>query len=959
MSQVTLTKTCPIMILNGLVNIGTRTITGVFNSSGLISFSNDLGDTFSITIPHVSAMSSTATSVTYTMVSATAITLNATAVFDFAVNPNHVKLTITGTASQATQIALAFSNLANAVTPNATSFLIGSQTLITDPLGKTIGTHGINFDFTDISTASAYASPNLNVNVGTTFTLDPSISSSASNYPMTLPARNIVYVGGYWYIFFVDSSNNLGYVSTTNWTSFSAETTVAAMPTNSANTSLPVFCVYTDGTTIVVVYGAGTWSTSSSTTTTVYSQASSSLSGGVISWATAVQIFQCGGYNAFTLVKTSGGTWWMVALWIGSAATYYMNAYYSTNLTSWTSSFTSYSGMTTSNTSVFPMLVTWGAKSNAALVLFGAVDGASYIRYRSYATSWATVANTKNPWGGGDYNNQNTMSAVDDGTLVHLVSISAGSAGGTISYSNFNSSGTWATVSSVDTSTCFAPSLSYNSTLGMFMFYWIGSTIYYRTYSSGWSATTTFATQANLTALVSEQYPSTNGIGVTYASGTSSPYALTGALYAALTPVAAAGSIGLSNAGTTAVNSLTAVSASGTIGLADEGTTAEDNLTPVAGTGEIGLANAGTAIVSGGSTAVSASGTIGLSNSGVGVSTSLASVAAPGSVGLSNSGVGASTGLGLVSAAGSVGIASEGSGASTALGTVSASGAIHVANAGTGASTALTSVAAPGTIGLSNSGVGASSALSPVSASGSLNLSNSGTGTQNSLNPISAAGSISLAGEGSSASTALTPVSGSGSVGISNLASPSPTALTPVSASGSIGLTCSATLVICSPVFAAGFVGLSNSGAAITANLSPINASGEISLASAGAPFTNSLSPVAAGAHISLSVGGASSVDSLTSVSANGSLSIMASNQCVVVVPAIPVKVTLVDPTGRQNLEIDAGTSGSQSTFTLKAPARKPKSAKKKGKLRATGGTTVKVTFVDYTGKEDMATDAP
>lgn len=362
------------------------------------------------------------------------------------------------------------------------------------------------------------------MNVEQIVVIDPSIVSSAVVTDTNGPLRNVVNVGGYWFVFYVKSSNSyLYYKSSSDGVNWGTET-VASHAAVSVATDWTVF---TDATTIMVAYPTGTYNTGSQTATTQWSR-TGTQSGGVITWNTQVQIMQSCGYNLFSIAKT-GTYWWIAIEYFKDSAQYYrLNIYYSTNGSSWTNSIANLNICDPSNVgNRGGMVLVKSTLGTDYLLIITKPKGPSYTTcyYRKYTGTWDTSNLTFGT--NANYYNIRSISAVCYNNEVHFIHVSAGDTGGIIYYNYWNGT-SWSTNATVDSSTNLFPTLSAHPN-NLYLFSIQSTTIYYRkmVYSThSWDAsTTTFVSgETSPSGLNSEQYPLTAQIGSTWRAGAASPY---------------------------------------------------------------------------------------------------------------------------------------------------------------------------------------------------------------------------------------------------------------------------------------------------------------------------------------------------------------------------------------------------------------------------------------------------
>jgi hypothetical protein len=369
---------------------------------------------------------------------------------------------------------------------------------------------------------------------------------TSSGSPTYLSQRSTIQLGGYYYVFYLAlGGTNYGYLcyrSSTDGSTWGNENLAShvALMTTQQNPASPIemstdFDVFTDGSTVYVAYPVGTFRpydyegyTIANTTGYVRT---GTQSNGTITWNTQVQIAQTlqpfAGW-AWDFTQTTNRIYLAVRVY---AEPYHIEVYYSADSgSSWTKSFDYKTG--DQNWACGIAISSWDFQHTDGVVL---VDGEYTEPYFNCWTFNGTDWSAKSTFGSktgsfiqsdSNYVNSQCMSMVTHNNQVHFACIPSIS-GGAISYQYFTTS--WSSATIVDSSTCMDPSLSVTLSSSLYMFYRIGSTLYYRAmdYSSNsWddSATTFESGETSPCYLTSEQYSNTQSVGVVWQSGSSNPF---------------------------------------------------------------------------------------------------------------------------------------------------------------------------------------------------------------------------------------------------------------------------------------------------------------------------------------------------------------------------------------------------------------------------------------------------
>jgi hypothetical protein len=341
------------------------------------------------------------------------------------------------------------------------------------------------------------------------------MSAIASGDLSVCIGRSIVYVGGYFYAFYCNSSGYLSYKSSPDGVNWSSE--VALWQLGSGDS----YAVFTDGTYIYVAYGTPTYSTTSPTSSTAYT-VRGTPSGGTITWASPITVRQAGGYWLFSWAKTANRFYLALIAYYTTSQAYHVHVYYNSDgnsawtqiLDSTTLSDSGYrAGICICDLPAYTdgiMLVT--AKSSATTLTYKVYDGSTWGADTSFGSKTGSA-----------YLYDLSMAAMNN--QVHLVTIPSGS-GGPISYYYYTTS--WSSATTVDSGTCFSPCLSATPNK-LYLVYASGSNILYRTmdYSThAWSSATTLASnQTSPAKTQTERYPS-GKMAIIWRQGTSSPYSI-------------------------------------------------------------------------------------------------------------------------------------------------------------------------------------------------------------------------------------------------------------------------------------------------------------------------------------------------------------------------------------------------------------------------------------------------
>jgi hypothetical protein len=353
----------------------------------------------------------------------------------------------------------------------------------------------------------------------------PSIITSNGS-PAPLSQRSVIQLGGYHYVFYTASggANNgyLCYRSSIEGNTWGSENVASHDAISSVD-----FDVFTDGSMIYVAYPVGAYSIENPMSSTGYVR-TGTQTGETITWNTQVPITQASGWWAWDLTQTTNRIY--LALRTYSHG-YHVEVYQSVNNgSSWTKSFD------------YPIvdggwacgigISSWDFQYTDGVVL---VDGEYTEPCFNYWTFNGTEWSAKSTFGSktgshtqsnSNYVNSQCLSMVTHGSQIHFAYIPSRS-GGPISYQHFTTS--WSSAAIVDSSNCMDPSLSSTLSSGLYLFYRIDSTLYYRTmdyYSNMWdsSATTLEIGETSPCYLTSEQYSVTHSVGIVWQGGASSPF---------------------------------------------------------------------------------------------------------------------------------------------------------------------------------------------------------------------------------------------------------------------------------------------------------------------------------------------------------------------------------------------------------------------------------------------------
>lgn len=350
------------------------------------------------------------------------------------------------------------------------------------------------------------------------------VTVAQSSNTNRLPARNVIRVGSYWFVFYQRTSDNyLVYKSSSDGVTWGSEYTAshaAASPTYAAYD----FGVHTDGINILICYPVGTYNYLSSTAITGYTR-KGTQSGGVITWSTQVAVIQAGEWDPPSMAKTTN-CWYLAVLPYNTGASpwnqYQVIVWYSTDLTAWTQ-ILKVTDMTDLGMRAGVAVSKWPQYTDGIMLVAGKYTASTYD-YRTYnGSSWSALS-TFATKPANRYTYYNTFSLATYGSEVHFVTIPTLETGGAISYYYFVNA--WTSGGTVDSGTNYCPSLSAHANF-LDLSYISGGVLYRRTmtYSThSWSGAIQFITgETSPDNLVSEQYPEAK-IGYVWRAGTSSPY---------------------------------------------------------------------------------------------------------------------------------------------------------------------------------------------------------------------------------------------------------------------------------------------------------------------------------------------------------------------------------------------------------------------------------------------------
>jgi len=326
--------------------------------------------------------------------------------------------------------------------------------------------------------------------------------------------RSVVYVGGYFYVFYRRLSDGyLCYRSSSDGVNWGSEVALWALGASDA------YAVFTDGTYIYVAYGTPTYSTSSNTSSSAYT-VRGTPSNGTISWGSQILVRQAGGYWQFSWAKTANRFYLALRAYYTTTAYYHVYVYYNSDgNSSWTQILDS-TTMTDGGYACGICICNWPQYADG-VILVTAKYSASALSYKTYDGSSWSADSTFGSKTGSAYLYHITIAAY--GGEVHFANVPSNS-GGAIYYYRFTTS--WSGTTTVDSSTCLTPCLAATSKK-LYLFYVVGSNVLYRTmdYSTHtWSSATTFASNETSPTLTQAQRYPVEKMGVVWRTGSSSPY---------------------------------------------------------------------------------------------------------------------------------------------------------------------------------------------------------------------------------------------------------------------------------------------------------------------------------------------------------------------------------------------------------------------------------------------------
>lgn len=360
----------------------------------------------------------------------------------------------------------------------------------------------------------------------------------------TLPSRNIVYAGGYYYAFYMRYADNyLVYRSSADGVDWSAE----AIASHDGLFDSPIssgadYTVHTDGTNIIIAYPIGTYNLGDDTATTSYTR-KGTPSGGTISWSLPVAVQTDSGYCRFSMDQSLAGTYYLAQISFNSAGwTYHVLVYKSADATSWTNILDDSTNIMTDSTERAGLAICrWPNRNDGILLMTGCYWSATYISMAYDGLIWSGTRTVGTKYFAGfpipdNYvcNNSFSLVASNDNSEIEFSYVESDLLGGPISYQHSIDAfpPTWSAPVIVDNSTCSCPSLSLNSS-NLYLVYKnkVDGTLYYRkmdysTYAWDASATVFVAGEDTATNLTSEQYPTTSAIGAMWRTKPLIPYEL-------------------------------------------------------------------------------------------------------------------------------------------------------------------------------------------------------------------------------------------------------------------------------------------------------------------------------------------------------------------------------------------------------------------------------------------------
>ena len=286
-----------------------------FADNGLVTVTNDEGDSLTLQIPAVESLTQVGNIVSYICKgNIVGATVKATVSFDFDA-VNKVKITIAGTSSKATSLAILLNgNRAHRYDTILKRFI--QETI--DPRTNT-PISGVAFDWSDVTgiTSSFSASNNqLTFNIGTTFSVDPAtVSTSTSSWAKGTPdERQVFYANGRHWVFFNDGTNLVYSSSVDGVTSWAANVSCGAV-------AVYLYSIYWDGTYVHYARQGALHSQHYD----VFYRRGIPVSDGTITWSAAEQTVKAGidGDSWFTanVYCDSEGHAWISSLQLNALGT--------------------------------------------------------------------------------------------------------------------------------------------------------------------------------------------------------------------------------------------------------------------------------------------------------------------------------------------------------------------------------------------------------------------------------------------------------------------------------------------------------------------------------------------------------------------------------------------------------------------------------------------------------------
>ncbi len=511
-SPITRDKQIPRSMFMGKPSLETSFIRLSFSLDGTVKVQNEWNDEFTVnpptfgSTPKIELYEDVGSQLVAYCLSFTlaAKTYEVWVYFKFNVDPYKVKIAITGTLPTATQIKIPLTSVKQKLLTGKCVWF-GTLNLDRGAIPNTL-VSGVCFDWNDVITSASFDDVNNEAvfNVGTAFSLDPTVGTSTDTGPVRYSfQKKTFYANGRWWAWYYNGGN-FGWETSTDGDDWSGSfTSYSAYPAirhdiwyDEANNKICI--VRVQGSSGNVYYRQGT-----------------ANSDGTITWDSAEVLVSSDSYTYDPVVcKDSDGYPWII--YQSQPSPYYCKVVQAT---------------ATDGSSWGTPTTLWTAAGRASLVPLTAgkmlaiwlTDTAATVKSKLYDGSWGSevTASTSNAQGSA------VFGVVADGDNVHLVFLKQTSYD--IVYIKYVYGTGWGSEETVESSTVnqYHPSITLKDTDKVRVFYLKSQTnIKYRDRDTGsWQTAVDISTsESTMTCLSSSYKAFLNKLAVMWKSGASSPY---------------------------------------------------------------------------------------------------------------------------------------------------------------------------------------------------------------------------------------------------------------------------------------------------------------------------------------------------------------------------------------------------------------------------------------------------